>query len=53
MRNVLQLFTALAYWTITMPSPDLPNMQPVDTTLEMIRRMSSAIDEYDALDSFF
>ena len=48
-----QLFTALAYWTITMPSPDLPNMQPVDTTLEMIRRMSSAIDEYDALDSFF
>jgi Ser/Thr protein kinase RdoA (MazF antagonist) len=47
-----QLFSALAFWTITMPSPDLPDMQPVDTTLEMIRRLSCAIDEYDALESF-
>jgi hypothetical protein len=46
------LFTALAYWTITMPSPDLPDMQPVETTLEMIRRMAYAIDDYDALESF-
>lgn len=46
------LFTALSYWTITMPSPGMPDMQPVETTLEMIRRMSSAIDDYAALDSF-
>jgi hypothetical protein len=46
------LLTTLAFWTITMPSADLPDMQPVETTLELIRRISHAIDEYDALDSF-
>jgi hypothetical protein len=39
-------------WTITMPSAELRAMQSVDVTLEMIRRMTHAIDDVDALDSF-
>lgn len=48
-----QLFSALAWWTVTLtPSTDMPDMQPRDATLEMIRRISHAIDDLDALDSF-
>jgi Phosphotransferase enzyme family len=47
-----QLFGALAWWTVTMPAPGLPAMQPLDVTLEMIRRLTHAIDDFDALDSF-
>jgi hypothetical protein len=48
-----QLFTVLAYWTMTInPPPGLPDMQPRDSTLEFLRRMSTAIDDLDALDSF-
>jgi hypothetical protein len=46
------LFGALAWWTVTMPAPGLPAMQPLDVTLEMIRRLTHAIDDFDALDSF-
>jgi hypothetical protein len=48
-----QLFTGLAFWTITLtPAPQMPDMQPRRTTLEMIKRLSHAIDDLDALDSF-
>lgn len=49
-----QLFSALAYWTITLrPSPGMAgNMQPEDSTLEIIRRISHAIDDLDAFAAF-
>jgi hypothetical protein len=49
-----QLFTALAWWTITLrPSPVLPqDMQPAETALEFIKRITTAMDDLDALDSF-
>ena len=48
-----QLFAALAWWTGTIGQPpDAPAMQPPETSLEFIRRMSCAIDDLDALDSF-
>lgn len=48
-----QMFTAFAFWTITMrPTADMPAMQPERTTIEFLRRMGSAIDDYDALDAF-
>jgi thiamine kinase-like enzyme len=48
-----QLFTALAFWTITLrPAPGMPDMQPLDTTQEFLRRLYAAIDDHDALDSF-
>lgn len=48
-----QMMTALAYWTITLrPSPDQPDMQPEDATLAFIERISTAIDDHQALDSF-
>jgi hypothetical protein len=48
-----QLFAALAWWTGTLGQPpDAPAMQPRETSLEFIRRMSCAIDDLDALDSF-
>ena len=48
-----QLFAALAWWTGTLGQPpDAPAMQPAETSLEFIRRMSFAIDDLDALDSF-
>jgi hypothetical protein len=48
-----QLFAALAWWTGTLGQPpDAPAMQPPETSLEFIRRMSCAIDDLDALDSF-
>ena len=48
-----QIAHALAMWTITLcHSPLLPNMQPEDTTLTMIERMTTAMADLDALDSF-
>ena len=48
-----QLFTALAFWTITLvPAPEMPDMQPVGPTREFLRRLYAAIDDHDALDSF-
>ena len=47
------LFNALAWWTGTLGQPpDAPKMQPPETSLEFIRRMTVAIDDLDALDSF-
>jgi hypothetical protein len=48
-----QLLAALAMWTSTLtPAPGSPDMQPAETSLEFIKRMSHAIDDLDALDSF-
>ena len=48
-----QLFTALMFWTITLnPTSDMPDMQPRAPTLEFIRRIATAIDDLDAMDSF-
>ncbi len=48
-----QLFSALAWWTGTLGQPpEAPKMQPADTSLEFIRRMTTAIDDLDALGSF-
>jgi hypothetical protein len=45
-----QLFAALAMWTSTLtPAPGSPEMQPAETSLEFIKRMSHAIDDLDAL----
>jgi aminoglycoside phosphotransferase (APT) family kinase protein len=47
-----QIVHALAMWTITLcHSPLLPNMQPEDTTIAMIGRMTTAMADLDALDS--
>ena len=46
------LFGALAWWTpVLSPNPDVPDMQPLDTSLEFISRMTHAIDDTQALDS--
>lgn len=48
-----QLITALTWWTITLtPAEGLPDMQPRDTTLEFLRRISTAMDDLDCLDAF-
>ena len=48
-----QLFAALAWWSGTLGQPpDAPAMQPSETSLEFIRRISIAINDLDALDSF-
>jgi thiamine kinase-like enzyme len=48
-----QLMTALAYWTITLvPAPDMPPMQPPAITYELIKRISTAMDDMDALGAF-
>lgn len=47
-----QIVHALAMWTITLcHSPLLPNMQPEDTTIAMIERITTAMADLDALDS--
>jgi aminoglycoside phosphotransferase (APT) family kinase protein len=47
-----QIVHALAMWTITLcHSPLLPNMQPEDTTIAMIGRITTAMCDLDALDS--
>ena len=48
-----QLMTALTWWTITLaPTEDIPDMQPRDITLEMVRRIGTAVDDCGSLDSF-
>jgi len=53
-----QLFTSLAWWTLTLtPSSGgseeaPPDFQPQDATLAFIGRMTTAIDDVDALRSF-
>ena len=46
-----QMISALAWWTGTLtPAPGLPDMQPKDTTLEFIHRISTAMDDLESLD---
>ena len=48
-----QMFTVLAFWTITLnPVPGMPEMQPRDSTVEFIRRIASAMDDFDAFGAF-
>lgn len=48
-----QIFTALAFWTITYrPAPGMPDMQPVETTREFLRRIGAAMVDLDALGAF-
>jgi hypothetical protein len=48
-----QMMSALTWWTVTLTPPEgLPDMQPRDTTLEFIRRITTAIDDLDSLDAF-
>lgn len=48
-----QLMTALAFWTITLcPAEGMPDMQPLRTTREFLKRLLTAIDDHDALQSF-
>lgn len=48
-----QVLHALAMWTITLcHSRLLPNMQPEDTTLTMIERITTAMADLDSIDSF-
>jgi hypothetical protein len=47
-----QIVHALAMWTITLRhSPLLPNMQPEDTSLAMIERITTAMDDLESIDS--
>jgi aminoglycoside phosphotransferase (APT) family kinase protein len=48
-----QIVHALAMWTITLcHSPLLPNMQPENTTLTMIERITTAMADLESIDSF-
>ncbi len=48
-----QLLTALAFWTITLrPARGMPDMQPLRTTREFLRRLLIAMDDHESLDSF-
>jgi thiamine kinase-like enzyme len=48
-----QLFSALAFWTITLrPTPGMPPMQPEETSRTFLKRLYTAIDDLEALDSF-
>lgn len=47
-----QIVHALAMWTITLcHSPLLPNMQPEDTSLMMIERITTAMADLESLDT--
>jgi hypothetical protein len=47
-----QMVHALLMWTITLcHSPMLPNMQPVDTTLTMIERITTAMADLDSIEA--
>jgi hypothetical protein len=46
-------FLALSYWTITLtPSSSMPDMQPEDTSLEFIRRITALMSDHEVFDSF-
>ena len=48
-----QAFSALMMWTPTLcPPPLLPEMQSEATSMEMIKRITTAIDDMHSLDSF-
>lgn len=46
-----QMSSVLAWWTMTLtPSNDMPDMQPLDITIEFIRRITIAMDDLGTLD---
>lgn len=48
-----QMMTVLAFWTVTLtPAAEMPDMQPRDTTLEFLARITHAVDDLESLDSF-
>jgi thiamine kinase-like enzyme len=48
-----QMLCALAMWTFTLsPAPGAPEMQPPETSLAFINRISHAVDDLASLDSF-
>lgn len=48
-----QTFGPLWYWTFTLtPSKIMPDMQPVETTLDFIGRITALMDDHGALDSY-
>jgi hypothetical protein len=48
-----QMVTALTWWTITInPAPDMPPMQPLDTTREFLKRIGTAMDDLGTFDAF-
>ena len=48
-----QLLTVLAYWTMTLtPSTDMPLMQTKETSLDNIERISTMMDDTNALGAF-
>lgn len=47
-----QLITALTWWTITInPAEGMPDMQPLDITLEFLRRIGTAMDDLGTMDA--
>jgi len=45
-----QLLSALAWWTMTLtPGRDMPDMQPRETTLTFIGRITTAMDDLDSI----
>lgn len=47
-----QMLPALAWWTFTyMPTPDAPDMQPIEASIEFVRRLGTATDDLESLDA--
>jgi len=47
----LNMLSALSWWTATLtPAPGMPDMQPQETSLEFVKRITHAIDDLDSLD---
>ena len=45
-----QLNPTLTWWTVTLaPTPDIPEMQPREVSLEFIRRITAAMDDLDSV----
>jgi hypothetical protein len=48
-----QLMSVLIWWTVTLTGePDFPDMQPGNTTMEFVRRIATAVDDVESLQSF-
>lgn len=48
-----QLPSALSFWTITLrPAEGMPEMQPEATSFEFVKRLATALDDYEGLDSY-
>ena len=47
-----QMISVLSMWTVTFaPKENAPDMQPEDTCVEFIQRISTAVDDLDSIDS--